>query len=62
MEHNTKSLEQKFSQMEREAWQQVAKDKMPVAEKYARKYGTTDGEASEEEVDEVMKAFGVSKP
>jgi hypothetical protein len=62
MEHNTKHLEQNIARVEREAWQQVAKDKMPVAEKYARKYGTTDGEASEEEVDEVMKAFGIFKP
>ena len=62
MEHNTKSFEQKVVQLEREAWQRVAKDKMPVAEKYARKFGTTDGEASEEEIDELMKAFRVSKP
>lgn len=62
MEHNTNSFEQRLAQMEREAWQQVTKDKMSVAEKMARKYGTTDGEASEEEMDELMKAFGVSKP
>ena len=62
MEHNTKSLEQNLAHLEREAWQQVAKDKMSVAEKMTRKYGTTDGEASEEEMDELIKAFGVSKP
>lgn len=62
MEQNSKSPEQGYNELVREAWQQVAKDKMPVAEKYARKFGTTDGEASEEEIDELMKAFGVSKP
>ena len=44
--------------MTSEAWQQVAKDKMSVAEKMARKYGTTDGEASEEELNELAKRFG----
>lgn len=57
MEHNTKNFEQKAAQAEREAWQQVTKDKMSVAEKYARKYGTTDGEASEEEMDDLLKRF-----
>lgn len=62
MEHNTKGLEQELARMEREVWQELAKDKMPVAEKYIRKYCSTDGEANEEEMDELMKAFGVSKP
>lgn len=61
MEHNTKGLEQELARMEREVWQELAKDKMPVTEKYIRKYGSTDGEANEEEMDELMKAFGVSK-
>lgn len=46
----------------RDSLAQMIKDKMPVAEKYARKYGTNDGEASEREIDELMKAFGVFKP
>lgn len=59
MEHNTKSLEQNLAHLEREAWQQVAKAKMSVAEKMARKYGSTDGEASDAELDELEKKFAL---
>jgi len=56
MENNL-SQEMASDMMAREAFDAVKKDKMSVAEKYARKYGTTDGEASEEELNELIKRF-----
>lgn len=56
MENNT-SQEQRLAEIERKAWEQTAKDKVSVAEKYAKKFGTTDGEATDNEVDELMKRF-----
>ena len=56
MENNL-SQEMALDMMQREAFEKVKKDKMTVAEKYAKKYGTTDGEASEQELDDLTKRF-----
>lgn len=54
---NKETQEQAINRIAKEAFNAVKKDKMPVAEKYARKFGTTDGEASEEEINEIIKRF-----
>ena len=46
-----------MAEIERKAWEQTAKDKVSVAEKYAKKFGTTDGEATDSEIEELMKRF-----
>lgn len=56
MENNL-TQEMAAEMMAREAFDAVKKDKMSVAEKYARKYGTTDGEASDSEIEELVKKF-----
>ena len=54
---NKETQEQANNRIVKEAFNAVKKDKMPVAEKYARKYGTTDGEASDSEIEELVKKF-----
>lgn len=54
---NRLTQEQAINKMAQEAFNAVKKDKMPVAEKYAIKYGTTDGEANEKEIEELIKRF-----
>ena len=54
---NKDSQEQAINKIAKEAFEAVKKDKMPVAEKYARKYGTIDGEATDKEIEEIFKRF-----
>lgn len=56
MENNL-SQEMANEMTAQEAFDAVKKDKMPVAEKYIRKYGSTDGEASDSEIEELVKKF-----
>ena len=49
--------EQVINRLAEDAINAVAKENMSVAEKYARKFGTTDGEATDKEIEELMKRF-----
>ncbi|MBQ2171639.1 MAG: hypothetical protein II454_00400 [Bacteroidales bacterium] len=54
---NNKTQEQVINNLAELAIRAVEKDTMSVAEKYARKFGTTDGEATDKEIEELMKRF-----
>jgi len=54
---NKETQEQAINRIAKEAFNAVRKDKMPVAEKYARKFGTIDGEANEKEIEALLKRF-----
>ena len=54
---NKETTEQAIDRMANEAINAVKKDTLSVAEKYALKFGTTDGEATEREIDELVKHF-----
>ena len=63
MEHNSKNVESRLAMVERMVWANIAMDEREsAAERYARKFGTIDGEppqASEDEIKAVFLAFGV---
>ena len=54
---NKETQEQAINRIANKAMAAVKKDKMPVAEKYARKFGTIDGEATDKEIEELFKRF-----
>ena len=54
---NKETQVQAINRIAKEAFEAVKKDKMPVAEKYARKFGTIDGEATDKEIEGLFKRF-----